>query len=77
MWLVNKSAENKENFTTPEMGSLSLTMVWDGYILGGNFLLDGTSGKYFIKHFAALVNKDPPISICKRWLSEYILFWKF
>ena len=23
-------------------------MVWDGYILGGNFLLDGTSGKHII-----------------------------
>ena len=21
-------------------------MVWDGYILGANFLLDGTSGKH-------------------------------
>ena len=73
MKLVNKSAENKENFTTPQMGSLSLTMVWDGYILGENFLLGGTSGK----HFAAFVNKDSPISICKRWLVEYTLFWKF
>ena len=52
-------------------------MVWDGYILGGNFLLDGTSGKYFIKHFAAFVNKDSPISICKRWLVEYTLFGNF
>ena len=56
MYLVYRSAENKENFESLEMGSLSLTMVWDGYILGGNFLLDGTSGKHIIRHFAAFVN---------------------
>ena len=53
------------------MGSLSLTLIWDGYILGGNFLLDGTSGKHIIKHFAAFVNKDSPFVV------EYTLFWKF